>query len=76
MTTAQTLSNQAASDFSGAVATAAASATDKVSGWGVIEYTFADGSILGLRAGAVHFPRAQRVIYRDVCGDIDVRVAA
>lgn len=73
-TQAQTLANIAASDFAGAVQTAFATGFQRSTGFGSMEYEFDDGSVLTLRGGRVQSPAAQRTIYRDACGDIDVRI--
>ena len=75
-TQAQALANRAATDFAGAIAVAVATGYKHSTGFGTMEYSFDDGSTLALRGGRVQFPAAQRTIYRDVCGDIDVRIGA
>jgi hypothetical protein len=76
MTTAQDLANIAVSNFASAVQTAVATGHKQSTGFSTMEYSFEDGSILRLRAGRVQSPVAQRVVFRDVCGDIDVKAVA
>lgn len=75
-TQAQAIANRAATDFAGAINEAAAKGWKQNTGFGCMEYSFEDGSTLALRAGRVVSPAVQRTIYRDACGDIDVRIGA
>lgn len=75
-TAAQTIANQAATDFAAAIKTACATGFKKSTGFGTLEYSFEDGSTLALRGGRIEYPQAQRVVFRDACGDLDVRIGA
>lgn len=75
-TQAQALANRAATDFAGAIAAAVTTGYKRSTGFGTMEYAFDDGSVLALRGGRVAYPAAQCVVFRDTCGDIDVRVTA
>jgi len=74
MTEAQTLANIAATDFPAAIETACATGFKKSTGFGTLEYSFEDGSTLALRNGRIEYPQAQRVVFRDASGDLDVRI--
>lgn len=74
-TQAQTLANLAATDFPGAIKAACDTGHKKSTGFGTLEYSFEDGSTLALRGGRVEYPQAQRIVFRDECGDLDVKVS-
>lgn len=71
---AQVIANIAANDFAGAIKIAFETGYKRSTGFGTMEYSFDDGSALSLRAGRIEYPQAQRIIFRDSCGDIDCKV--
>lgn len=75
-TQAQAIANRAATDFVAAIAAAVATGYKRSTGFGTMEYEFDDGSTLALRGGRVDYPTAQRTVFRDVRGDVDVRIGA